>query len=535
MANKTLFASHARQVPAATAVNEAGGAAYALSEKHALAQYAATGCFNSTFYATAEDQLSQVLDLAGKVPTDFLARTAVYCREHGFMKDVPAALAAVLASRDAERLEVIFPRVIDNAKMLRNFVQLIRSGVTGRRSLGSMPKRLVRQWLDAQSDAALFRADVGNDPSLVDIIKMVHPKPKTASREALYGYLLGRPHNAQLLPEVVHQFEAFKKDRSGNPPDVPFQMLTALDLETQHWTAIARRAGWQMTRMNLNTFARHGVFGVQTPLAQKLSALLPGLGSDSRSITQQIADRLRNPELIRKARCFPYQLMNAFNNVDAAVPHEIREALQDAMEVAVSNVPAVEGQVYVLPDVSGSMGSAVTGYRKGATSSVRCIDVAALVAAAVLRSNRSARVIPFEQSVVHLELNPRDSVMTNAKKLASIGGGGTNCSAPLAQLNREKARGDLVIYVSDNESWMDRPYGSATATMAEWQIFKQRNPQARLVCLDIQPYATTQAAEREDILNIGGFSDSVFDIIAAFANGTLGAGHWVGEIEKVQL
>ena len=82
----------------------------------------------------------------------------------------------------------------------------------------------------------------------------------------------------------------------------------------------------------------------------------------------------------------------------------------------------------------------------------RCIDVAAPVTAAVVRKNPSAVVLPFEQDVVPISVNPRDSVMTNAEKLASIGGGGTNCSAPLAQLNRSQARGDLVIFISDNES-----------------------------------------------------------------------------------
>ena len=57
-------------------------------------------------------------------------------------------LCAILATRDVELLAEIFPRVIDNGKMVRNFVQIMRSGVTGRKSLGSAPKRLVRQWLD---------------------------------------------------------------------------------------------------------------------------------------------------------------------------------------------------------------------------------------------------------------------------------------------------------------------------------------------------------------------------------------------------
>ena len=52
---------------------------------------------------------------------------------------------------------------------------------------------------------------------------------------------------------------------------------------------------------------------------------------------------------------------------------------RDGAEVLSGSV-VVAGEVVVCPDVSGSMQSPVTGYRKGATTSVRCIDVAALVA-----------------------------------------------------------------------------------------------------------------------------------------------------------
>jgi 60 kDa SS-A/Ro ribonucleoprotein len=143
--------------------------------------------------------------------------------------------------------------------------------------------------------------------------------------------------------------------------------------------------------------------------------------------------------------------------------------------------------------------------------------------------------MPFEQAVVDVKLNPRDSVMTNAKALAAIGGGGTNCSAPLAMLNREGASIDLVILVSDNQSWVDANRGGATQTLREWEALKQRNPQARLVCIDIQPYGTTQAAERRDIINVGGFSDAVFATIAAFTTGNNDAEHWVAEIEAMSL
>src|SRR4051812_15295072 len=180
MANKRLFASTVgRLVPAATARNEAGGLAYALSPRAALAQYAATGCLNGTYYATADEQLGTVLALCAEVEPDFIARAAVYCRQRGFMKDVPALLCAVLATRDAALLDRIVERVVDDGRMLRTFVQILRSGQTGRKSLGTRPKRLVQRWLAEQSDEALFRASVGNDPSLADVIKMVHPRPAT--------------------------------------------------------------------------------------------------------------------------------------------------------------------------------------------------------------------------------------------------------------------------------------------------------------------------------------------------------------------
>ena len=528
MASKTLFQSIiGKLLPKADAINEAGGRAYQFSDKHALAQLAATGCLNSTFYATGEQQLTDVLALCEGVEPEFIARTALFARERACMKDMPALLCAVLSVKSPGLMAEIFDRVIDSPKMLRNFVQIMRSGVVGRKSLGTLPKRMILQWLEGRSDEQLFNGSVGNSPSLADIIKMVHPKPKDDRRRALLGYLIGRNVHFDSLPAIVREFELFKwvvgKDGGSleTPPDVPFQMLTALPLTTGQWKQIARSASWQTTRMNLNTFARHGVL-------------------EDGDIVQLIADRLRDEQLIEKAKAFPYQLMVAYLSTGEGVPLLIREALQDAMEIAIRNVPQVNGKVFVLPDISGSMHSSITGQRTGATSKVRCIDVAALVAAAMLRKNPTAEVIPFEAQVVSCPLNPRDSVMTNAQKLASLPCGGTNCSAPLRHLNERNEHGDLVIFVSDNESWMDSPRhgcfgGSATETMKEWSKFKARNPQARLICIDIQPYATTQAKEQSDITNVGGFSDQVFSLIADVAAGNASQDHWVKTIEGMTL
>jgi 60 kDa SS-A/Ro ribonucleoprotein len=517
MANTNLFKSlRGKLMPAASTINMAGGSAYALSAEQTLAQYAATGCLNATFYASADEQLSVVLELAAKVDPAFVAKTAIYCRERGYMKDMPALLAAALTVRGQEYLPAVFARVITNGKMLRNFVQIMRSGAVGRKSLGSRPKKLIQAWLNTATEKELLNASIGTNPSLADVVKMVHPKPVEAWREAFFAWLIGKPFAQASLPPLTQAYLAYKDDRSLALPDVPFQMLTALELSASDWARIASQGSWQMVRMNLNTFARQGVFALD-------------------GTTQQVAAKLRDAESIAKARAFPYQLLAAYKSVSEAVPQTIRVAIEDALETSLANVPAIEGQVVVCADVSGSMSSPVTGARGTASSSVRCIDVAALVAAATLRKNPSAIVLPFEADVVKLDLNARDTVLTNAQKLASIGGGGTNCSAPLRKLNRDKTKVDLVVFVSDNESWVDSTRMGATAVMQEWAELKVRNPAARLVCIDVQPSGTTQAAGQPDILNVGGFTDEVFKITAAFAAGQLNPDFWVGEIAAIGL
>jgi 60 kDa SS-A/Ro ribonucleoprotein len=517
MAIKTLFSSiRGPLLPRADAVNYEGAPAYAYSAKHALAQYAATGCFGRTFYTTEEEQLARVLELCRTLEPQFVAQTAIYARQHSYLKDVPALLCAWLSKAEPRLHEAVFGKVIDTAKMLRTYVQILRSGVVGRKSLGTAPKRLVRDWLAARGEDALFRASVGANPSMRDVLKLAHPKPESGRREAFYGYLLGRSFDAAALPRLVIQFERFKAGAELAPPDLPFQMLSALPLSRKDWAAIARNASWQTVRMNLNAFARHGVFEE------------PGMAGT-------IASQLKDAGEIARARVFPYQLMSAYQNCDSAVPRVVRDALQDAMETATANVPAITGKVVLCPDVSGSMTSPVTGYRRGSTTAVRCVEVAALVTAVVLRKNPQAEVLPFAEAVRPVDLNPRDSLMTNAAKLAAACRGGTNCSAPVRLLNQRRSQADVVVFVSDNQSWVDQGRGRGTALLAEWQQLRTRNPQARLVCLDLQPNETTQAVEREDILNIGGFSDQVFEVVSAFASGRLNPDHWVGRIEAIPL
>jgi 60 kDa SS-A/Ro ribonucleoprotein len=390
---------------------------------------------------------------------------------------------------------------------------------------------LVRNYLAGRTPEQLLRDSVGNKPTLGDIIKMVHPKAVNPAQNAMFSYLIDKPYDMEQLPMRVRDYIRWKNGEDVSFEGVswvPFQLLTSKELGTEEWAAVIREGGWHMTRMNLNTALRHGVFESHPELIEV------------------VATRLSDEDIIAKARVFPYQLLAAYLNADEQIPAPIRQALESAVNSSLANIPDVDGGVAILPDVSGSMSCPITGYRSGASSKIRCIDVAALVASAFKRkAGNRCTVVPFDTSVhsVDLAMYESESVLENAKRLSSYGGGGTYCASALKHLNETDHMGDLVVFVSDNESWVrpeeedrDSWYNrSGTSVMQEWNSYKERNPSAKLVCIDIAPYGSTQAHDREDILNVGGFSDNTFEIISRFAKGTFTPETFVGEIEAVTL
>src|SRR3989304_86486 len=147
------------------------------------------------------------------------------------------------------------------------------------------------------------------------------------------------------------------------------------------------------------------------------------------------------------------------------------------------------------------MGAAVTGHRgRGATSKMRCVDVAALFAAAILRRNPDSVVIPFDTAAYEAKVDPTDSVLSLAQRLAAYGGGGPSSSLPLAAPNSRYANRRFAgcVLVSDNESWVGTGRGGSTAVMTEWQTFVRNQVRLhgngfagpKLVCSDLQPHTT---------------------------------------------
>lgn len=509
--------------------------------------------FGNTYYADAKEQLDELLKHAAACDPVFVAKAAVYSRENSWLKDAPAVLLAHVSTRFQKHDEngarhafrAAFPRVVDNGKILRNFCQVIASNAVGRQNFGHTIRGVIDAWINGRSSEQLFRDSVGGDkPSMADVIKMTRPKPRTPAKEAELRYLIGRELKEgqfDLLSPLMQQYEAFKRAKNGNEPvgelpRVDFRLLDSLNLTKEEWKQIARNAKWMMTRMNLNTFQRHGVF-------------------EDAEMVKMIAERLANKDEVLRSRNYPFQLFQAFKHAGADVPAKVRDAIQDAMEHATANTPAFDGNVVLALDVSGSMHSATVGGRTGKggarTGGVSAIEVASLFSAAIVRRNPATKLLPFSDRLnTSYRVNSRDSVMTITEQLSKLPSGGTDCSLPLKYLNGGNEKKamitgvDAVIYISDSESWVDSPYlggfsrvvtnNNPTGMMAEWGAFKKRNPNAKLICMDLTPHSTTQGPNGKDRLNIGGFNDKVFDVVSAFIKNGDGQS-FVSAIKAVDL
>ena len=565
MANKALFGSKANQYPQANATNEAGGKAYKLEARHALAQLAATGTFADSYYTSAEAQLAEVLGLINQIDDDeYLAKLALYAREKAYMKDMPAALLVALSVRNTELMHRVFDRVVDNGRVLRTVFQMIRSGKfagksgKARTGLSSSLQRAFQRWFNEASVGKLLSASIGNDPSLRDILRMARPTPKDNTRRAIFGWLTDKemgkwaPATEADLPKEIRDLIAYRKAETeaeqvailAQLENIRWDLLADAAKGPQAWKEIARKMGPQALRMNLNTLLRHGVFERNTNL---LGTVLKAAGivaeENEVNMVDYVAERVANESEVQRSKQFPYQYFAAYMNAEDNIPHKIKDALHKAAEIACGNIPELPGPIVIGLDTSGSMSSAITGNRgQGATSKMRCVDVAAVFAAAILRRNPDSVIIPFDTSAYDAKFDAGDTILSIAQRLARYGGGGTDCSLPIIAANTKHKQRKFagVVLVSDNESWVGTGRYGATGVVSAWNDFvtnQQKlagakvNP--KLVCIDLQANTTTQACERADIMNIGGFSDAVFNVISGFLADN--NQRFVAEVEAMEL
>jgi 60 kDa SS-A/Ro ribonucleoprotein len=453
--------------------NLAGGQAYTQSAESELVTMLLVFMGQDQFYRKGSDTFSRLLQLANQVNPEFAAKAAIYARNEFGMRTVSQFVAATLAQRVAGQpwAKDFYNQVVFRPDDMLEIAALFKQKQGDINLTNAMKKGFAQAFgrFDAYQ-LAKYRS-ASKSFKMVDLVNLVRPVPTARNAEALKQLVAGDLVNTQTWEARLT--EIGKTDATDDEK---------ANLKGEAWMELlqSNKLGYLALLRNLRNIA-------QVSDAALLLALT----------------QLVDPQRVEKARVMPFQLLiaqDAINASDILEKRFVIEALTDALEVSMRNVPVFEGKTLVVLDDSGSMATA-----SGGNFQRSCIELGAVFAATLYKSNR-ADLMTFSNDAQYKQLNSRDSIMSIANYLVkNATNGGTNFNAIFEVAN---VAYDRIIILSDMQGWM-----GGNTPEAAFKAYKKRTGANPFVySFDLAGYGTGQLPEQK-IFALAGLTEKVFDLM----------------------
>jgi hypothetical protein len=322
----------------------------------------------------------------------------------------------------------------------QHFPKPVMRGVAdGIRKLGT--ERNLLKW-DTESHGWRF----------ADILAMVHPSPKVWWQDKVFGAAINRRYgrpvaddpglrmmrlNRELRATTDVLSLVSRTDFADALRDAGFTWEDALSLwggkvqKNLLWEAMIPSMGLLALIRNLRNFDEAGV---------------------SERAAMTVTDKLKNADDIAGARLFPFQVFAAYKEAPSlrwAYP------LEQALNLSLSNVPALPGRTLIMVDTSGSMGSTMTALGK-----MTYWETAALFGIAVASRAESAQVFSYSNERKEFPLTKGESVLKGLDRFRAgyfFGGGTQTFEATNGAYNGH----DRIIILTDEQpgTWARGYYG----------------------------------------------------------------------------
>lgn len=196
------------------------------------------------------------------------------------------------------------------------------------------------------------------------------------------------------------------------------------------------------------------------------------------------------------------------------------DALEDAVRYSADNIPGFDADTRVLlaSDTSGSMMQPVSR-----NSSVMCYHIGLFLSMLMKHRCKSAVTGMFGDFWKVYDM-PSDNVLQNTvdmTKLEGEVGYGTNGYKVIEWLIKKRIEMDKVMLFTDCQLWDSNSRYGDHSLPEYWKQYKEMvAPNARLYIFDLAGYGQSPISmERDDVFCIAGWSDKVFDILAALERG----------------
>lgn len=515
---------------------------------------------DGSYYESSNEEVNRILSLLEKIDPLFACKAAIYARENGNMRSISHLLGAALAKyisgqEYAKRFyNKLIVRADDMSEIVSAYASLNGMSLNEIKKIPNSIKKGFKEALERLDAYQLDKYKMKNrSVSMIDLIRLFHPK--------------GNQKNA----------EAFKRLVNG-------ESLEGL-YETKILEKEMTKAG-QLTKGATEDEKKEAKHEAISEILGNVKGMpIMNLIRNLRNIILYAPDKvedacaqLRIKDKILKSRLLPFRFATAYaevekmiwgkSNTDTAIAFEsdkakdeltkaqfdslkrsVLDALEDAIQYSVENIPELEGNVAILVDHSGSCrGDAGGSSAVSAFSQTSTAMIGNLFGSMMAYRQKNVYVGLFGDTLIDVPMD-RNMKMLDFNKMSFNKGAycGVGTEAGIYDFMRkcidEKKKVDNVVVFSDCQ------IGSGERSFTPWygmkgsdrgqhfhelfKEFKKLNPMCNWIVVNLRQSGGTSVFDKSmRILNISGWSEKIFDVIKSNCKG------WdavIKEIEAIEI
>jgi hypothetical protein len=450
-----------------------------------------------------------------------VGKLAVYARTKMYMRSVPLVLVTELANLHsgddlvARVTEKVIGRADEITELLACYELLNKR--SGPKKLNRLSKQLQKGLstvFNRFDEYQFAKYNRHGAVKLRDALFLVHPKAKDELQQLLFNKI------AKNDLQTPYTWET------------ELSALGQIGFDSEEAKALAFRAKWE-------ELIDSGKLGYMALLRNLRNIQEAGV---SYAHFQKVCARLANANEVAKAKQFPFRYLAAFReliNPVTGVPAqsmlkrltalmqgqnkgytgELLDALEKAVQASAANIKGFDYETRVLLacDVSGSMQTPVA-----AKSKILLYDVGLMLAMLLQSRCKNVEVGMFGDTWKIISV-PRNNILGNVQEFYRREGEvgySTNGYLVIQDILSRQVKMDKVMLFTDAQLWNSNKTTDHIQNL--WLRYKAEvSPGAKLYLFDLKGYGQTPLQVlRNDVYLIAGWSDKVFEVLAALENGS---------------
>ncbi len=433
------------------------------------------------FYESGKDTLNRLKGLVGDLvrsnDSDFIANLILATRKEFNMRTMPIVLAVEWAAalraakKEYPHVRNVVANLISRADEL---TELYAYALTVFGDKKKVPLAIKKGVGDAfnKFDAYQFgKYNRDGAVTLKQLLRIVHPTAKDADQGAIFEKIMKETLDSPYTWEV-------ELTKNGQKPEAERKTKGAL------WKELfeSGKMGYMAVIRNVRN------------MATAWSEDLPKKDADA--LVTKLCAYLSDGDNVRKSKMLYNQFFTAEETI-RGIPYgnKLADAIGDAIEASIDNIPLFAERPWVIVDVSGSMSSTYNGKKPA-------VEIAGQFGAAVFKrfakSSTHSALTAFGTTAKHVSVRSSDSIPTIADKIrTTYVGHGTDLGQAFALQSSLGFEPDAVIVFSDMQ--------------VVHLVTRLQGPGSKLkVAFNLNAYPTTPLNDRDGWIQLAGFSDSVF-------------------------